>query len=262
MRGIDPNLSFFQHMMKFPRYFGYFIKSFFVFEKPLSVIFHYLRIKPYRGQTIGLRNGLRICLSDNPLDASTVFVIFVKEDYGKIVRAGIVIDIGANIGVFSLYVAQSGVEKIYAYEPNRSAYNVLLRNISVNGLEKTIIPRRLAVSGCDRETVKIPLGSSPYNKIMRGNTSEVFEEVSTVTLDTIISENNLDSVDLVKIDCEGAEYEIIPGLSESVFSRLKEIRMEFHDGPLNELISAFDRHNFVTTRFDRDSAMLWVTKAK
>lgn len=78
MRGIDPNLSFFQHAMKIPRYFGYFIKSFFVFEKPLSVIFHYFRVKPYRGETIGLRNGLRVCLSDSPLDASTVFVIFVS----------------------------------------------------------------------------------------------------------------------------------------------------------------------------------------
>lgn len=186
----------------------------------------------------------------------------MKEDYGKIARADILIDIGANIGVFSLYAAQSGVERIYAYEPNRSAYNVLLRNISVNGLEKTISPKRLAVSGCDRETVKIPLGSSPYNQITRGNSGEDFEEVSTVTLDTIINENNFDSVDLLKIDCEGAEYEIIPGLSKSAFSRLREIRMEFHDGPLNELISAFRRHNFVTTRFDCDSAVIWVAKAK
>jgi FkbM family methyltransferase len=261
MRGIDPRLSVIEQLLKLPKYFYYFVKCFLLFKKPLSVIYHYIRLTLPRNNTITLHNGTKISLSDNPLDNITVFVIFVKEDYGKVLNESIVIDIGANIGVFSLYAAQCGAKKIYAYEPNSTAYSVLLRNIADNKLEDIIIPYRFAVSGSDDETVNIPLCSSPYNQMVRGNTNEDYEEVSTITLETILIQNKIDFVDLLKMDCEGAEYEIIFGLKVSIFSKLMEIRMEYHDGPVDELLSCFGKHNFLPIRFDRDSAALWVTKS-
>ncbi len=170
----------------------------------------------------------------------------------------IVIDIGANIGIFSLYAAQNGAKKIYAYEPNRSAYDVLRRNIATNKLGDVIVPHRFAVSDFDDRTVKFELCSSPYNQILRENTNEGFEEVSTVTLETILDQNRIDSVDLLKIDYEGAEYKIVFGLKESIFLRLRDIRMEYHPGPVDELISCFQQHNFRIVHFERDGAMLWV----
>lgn len=259
MRGINLNLSLGEHLMKIPRYVGYLVRSFFVFKEPLSIILHYLGIKKYRFSSIDLRNGARICLSGNA-DVTTVFVVYVKRDYGKMVDKPIVIDIGANIGVFSLYAAGCGAAKIYAFEPNSKAYDVLLRNIAANGFEDVIIPFNVAVTGCDGETVKIPSESSPYNYIRKEDSGDNCEEVSSITLATIMTKNGLDFVDLVKIDCEGAEYEIVPGMADWVFSRVGEIRMEFHKGPLDDLISVFRKHGFVSTRFERDSAIIWFAK--
>ena len=214
MRGIDPHLSLGEHLMKIPRYVSYLVRSFFVFKGSLSIILHYLGVRKYGSGFIHLRNGIKIYLSGNAQDVTTVFVIYVKRDYGRIADKPIVIDIGANIGVFSLYAAGCGAEKIYAFEPNRRAYDVLLRNIAANGLEDVIIPFNVAVTGCDGEAVKIPLESSPYNYIRREDSGDNCEEVNSVTLATIMTKNGLDFVDLVKIDCEGAEYEIVPGMAD------------------------------------------------
>lgn len=246
--------------MKMPRYLGYFMRVFFVFKRPLFIILHYLGLRKYGSSAIEMRDGTKIYLSGSEQDVTTVFVIYVKRDYGKIDGKPIVIDIGANIGVFSLYAACSGAEKIYAFEPNSRAYDVLLHNIAANGLTDVIMPFRAAVTGLDGEIVRIPVESSPYNQIGREISGDDFEEVSSVTLATIMKENRLNSVDLVKIDCEGAEYEIVPGLADWVFSRLGEVRMEFHNGPLDELISVFRKHDFVPICFEQDSAIIWFAR--
>jgi len=262
VRGINKKLSVSENIVKVRRYLYYLIKCLFLIKKPLRFIYHYVSTTLPRENSIELRTGLKILLSDNPVDVITVFVIFVKEDYGKLQNNhNIVIDIGANIGVFSLYAAQNGAKKIYAYEPNRSAFDVLLRNIAANKLDDVIVPHRLAVTDSDEKTVKISLCSSPYNEILRKTTNEDFEEVSTITLESILNQNKIDIVDLLKMDCEGSEYEIIFDLKRSVFLRIKEIRMEYHPGPVEKILSCFKQHNFRIVHFKRDGAILWIARS-
>ena len=73
---------------------------------------------------------MTVCLSSHPHDLITVFVIFFHKDYGTIPEQSIVLDIGAHIGALSLYAARRGASKVYAFEPNREAYDVLCRNIA------------------------------------------------------------------------------------------------------------------------------------
>jgi len=242
------------------RYAWYFFRCFFVFKNPISVIFHYVRKISPGENIVKLRNGLKIFLSGYPHDIITVFVVVVKEDYGKVVRDDIVIDIGANIGVFSVYAAAMGAKKVFSYEPTNEAYEVLLRNISSNRFEDIIIPYRLAVTEANGKAVRIPLKSSPYNRILDGNASEPHDVVSTVSLESILKKNGIDQLDLLKIDCEGEEYRILLNTDASIFQKIKTIRMEYHAGPLEDLISFLRNRNFHTVYHNTDSAILWFSR--
>lgn len=254
---------------KLPKYAYYCVRCFFLFKKPFIVISHYIRKTSPKNKTIILRSGLKINLSDHPHDIVTVMVVFAKQDYGKVSRDNIVVDVGANIGVFSLFAASMGAKKIYAYEPNSKAYEVLLRNIADNKLEDIIVPRRLAVSDKDNEIIKIPIDSSPYNQIFFSNTectedinpASNIEKVSTTSLESILNNNFIDTLDLLKIDCEGMEYKIFYNSKDSVFSKINEIKMEYHEGPLPDLISYLEGHEFLLKRFDKVGQCLWFNKS-
>lgn len=191
-----------------------------------------------------------------------MFVVLVKEDYGKVTRDSIVVDIGANIGVFSLYAVHAGAKKIYAYEPNQQAYEILAQNIVKNELQGIIVPYNLAVSDSDDNMVQIPSGSSPYNRVVAGNGIVNYDRVRTITLERILRDNTINFVNLLKIDCEGEEYRILFNTKKSVFSKIGDIRMEYHEGPVDDLISYLKVHGFHLIYFDSDSAALWVNKSE
>lgn len=76
-----------------------------VFESPLLVIWSYLTRRPPAERLVRLRNGYVIHLSEDPADIVTVFLIYAREDYGSVAPGTVVVDIGANIGVFALFAA-------------------------------------------------------------------------------------------------------------------------------------------------------------
>ena len=76
------------------------VRLFSIAEDPFALFWHYL--KATSPSQIRLRTGHRLYCSDHPHDLITFFVIFIKRDYGKISPNSVVVDVGANIGLFSL----------------------------------------------------------------------------------------------------------------------------------------------------------------
>jgi FkbM family methyltransferase len=91
-----------------------------------------------------------------------------------------------------------------------------------------------------------------YNKIISKNSNEILDfyedekspyngsknfnyfngkvhKISTINLEDIVKENNLSIIDILKIDIEGSEYDILPFISDEVYSIIKQITVEFHD---------------------------------
>src|SRR4051812_35733631 len=96
-----------------------------------SFMFHYaLGLKPRHGYLF--RNGARLILS-RPLDHAAIIEIFLKEDYGVVPDGAVVIDIGANIGIFTIYATTTakGV-RVFAYEPFLEFCEVLEENLHLN----------------------------------------------------------------------------------------------------------------------------------
>jgi FkbM family methyltransferase len=137
----------------------------------------------------------------------------------------VIIDLGACRGEFSNEIMKNyNVKKCIMVEPNPSNFIHLPKDIRVNKYMNL-------VSHLDnQEVVFYEDTKSPYNGSKIFNYFNGKEhKLKTITLETIFKENEIDFVDLLKIDIEGSEYELLENLSENILSKIKQITIEFHD---------------------------------
>lgn len=233
-----------------------------LFRYPLTFISAYLLCRSPSDRVVELRSGLKIHLSEHPHDVITVFVIFVREDYGSIQPGGIVVDIGANIGIFSLYAAHNGSARVIAYEPNSEAYYFLLQNIKANHMEGVVIPWRFAVTGTPGGQVRFPTKPSMYNAIITDDDYTDFEWVNTIGLPEILDQTG--DVNLLKLDCEGAEYAILISARQDSYAMIQNIRLEYHFGREQDIENHLAQYGFVKRHSKADTANsgnMWYEKA-
>ena len=140
---------------------------------------------------------------------------FEMKFVNKIInKKDIVIDVGSNLGSYSLIAASKmSSGKVYAFEPSKIAYKRLLENIKLNNFENKIIPLDLAVS--DKK------GRISFSETDRSEVSHVsylqFKQglkVRSITLDNFVKRQKIKKIRLLKIDVEGYEYKVLKGASE------------------------------------------------
>lgn len=138
-----------------------------------------------------------------------------------------VLDIGANIGAFSLLANFYGAKKIIAMEPVSNTFNQLLTNIKkVN--YSNIIPIKSAITSKSGEIFQINLNEkSGHNSLYKSYGSGDFEMISTISFGDILKFFDDDDI-FLKIDCEGAEYDIILNATNDEMKRITTIAIEIH----------------------------------
>ena len=149
----------------------------------------------------------------------------------------VVIDIGGNIGTVSIYLAKKyPFLKIYAFEPVKQNYENFLKNIELNNINKDIIKVfNLAITKDRRDVIL----TSPFNNSGASNIYNNFRgsgniisnndiSIKSITFDDIFSNNNISKCKLLKIDCEGAEYEILYSANIENLKNCEYMRAEFH----------------------------------
>jgi FkbM family methyltransferase len=221
-------------------------------RKPLTVIEAYVFKKKLLSK-ITLRSGIVVNLSDNKNDIVTFVLVFCRREYGAIGNRKTIIDIGANIGIFSLYAAWQGCEKIIAIEPNTISYNTLVKNIEANNLQHKIEALHIAVSNVSGESIFIPKDSNPENVSLAFVTEQQqdsYETVTTLSLKDIIHHRNLQQIHLLKMDCEGAEFQILLPMQANDLKCIDNIVMEYHDEP-QPLISHLQATGFFIQKFKK-----------
>jgi FkbM family methyltransferase len=156
-------------------------------------------------------------------------------------KGDIVIDIGAHIGLYTIIsskrVGANG--KVVAIEADPSNFEMLNSNIKLNQLTNVTPLNYAAYSKETKIKLYLPSGESgftKYNTIMPNwiNTQEKFVEVNANTLDYLLQLNEIrqEEVNWIKIDVEGAEFEVLKGAT-NVLSKSKDIAilMELHGPP-------------------------------
>ncbi|OIQ21929.1 FkbM family methyltransferase [Lacinutrix sp. MedPE-SW] len=139
------------------------------------------------------------------------------------------LDIGANIGFYSLLAAKANSKiKIHAFEPAKGPKYFLKKNIAINNFESKITAVDLALSNKKGiidfyEVDNLKYKYLEHNLAGEGNTGTkktsrnfVINTVNTNTLDNFIELNKLKSVDLIKLDTEGTEFNILKSGIESI----------------------------------------------
>ena len=228
-----------------------------LFAEPWTVVLCYVRRRPPASGAIALRSGLRIHLSDDPLDVVTVFGVFVRRDYGRVRPGSEVVDIGANIGVFTLYAVHCGASVVHAYEPSAEAFACLERNVRDNGLRARVSIFKTAVGAGPAGLVWFPRRASVFNRLDTQGQGEC-DEVPLETLDTVLE--RMANPELIKLDCEGEEERILAGASPSALRRVASIRLEYHQGRGNAIAADLGRRGFVIEhRWDADEVggLVW-----
>jgi len=173
--------------------------------------------------------------------------IFLNNEYYFFCenKKPIIIDCGSNIGMSILYFKHLYPDcEILAFEANPYTYEVLQKNMFINNIKNVKI-NNLALSNSKSE-LKFYIDESNFGTLTgsinsnRGGKKEL--NVNSDKLSNYLK--NMDNVDLVKMDVEGAEFEIINDLfNENLISKVSEYIIEYHlntegDNSLNTL-SAF-----------------------
>lgn len=143
--------------------------------------------------------------------------------------AGWIIDVGAHIGAFAVkaHAAFPG-QPVLALEPVADNFQLLEQNLARNEC-RTVIPLNMAVMG-ERGTTEVyldPVNTAGHSTVLRTTTATVTTEA--VRLDDLFDRFHVDRIGLLKIDCEGAEYQILlTPCFRSVSARIFNVVFEYH----------------------------------
>ena len=176
------------------------------------------------------RSGLKIKIRVNSTDLMALTHVWMIQEYSddnfSINNDDIIIDVGAHIGLFALFASQFCKNgKIFCYEPIKENYKILIENIEMNQIQN-IFPNNLAVTK-ETSRVKIFLNDDQSGHSMFTQNKN-FVEVDSKSLSDIFIDNGIKECDFLKLDCEGAEYEIIESLPSDLFTKINKTAIEYH----------------------------------
>ncbi|MFO0956771.1 MAG: FkbM family methyltransferase [Isosphaeraceae bacterium] len=207
---------------------------------PLPLILDSFRLMRYPF-TATDHEGISLQLNPSQGDSFTFYEMLLRRDYlchGIVINAGdTVVDIGANIGGFSVLAARlvgpSG--RVISFEPNPATFQRLLQNIALNRLENvTAYPDGV---GGEAGTLDLYMHTksalaSLYDSV-DGRSSDPNQAVRVQVriLAEIFRSNHLEQIDMLKVDCEGAEYGIFDVMEPGFARRIKQVAMEVHAIP-------------------------------
>lgn len=227
--------------MKFTRRIVYYISS--IFDLFINIenwpilIYIFLGGSKLGEYIIKFRNQKIKFYVRGAMDVWSVKETFINEFYTlygvPIISGWTIVDIGAGIGDFSIYVSEQQPETIiYAFEPFPSSYDLLNRNLLLNGINN-VISSKEAVWFCDTELVLDFSKGEPLQvgSLERKNAKDFHNTVpvKAISLKSLINKQNIKSINLLKLDCEGAEYDILMKAPSEILLKVERIIMEYHD---------------------------------
>ena len=147
-------------------------------------------------------------------------------DSFKINQNDVVIDVGAHIGLFSLLVSQfCKTGKIFSFEPIRENFDLFVSNLELNHIQN-VFPFNVGVSkNSGGLNLFLNDDQSAHSIFPNGSKSVA---VDSTSLQKIFDEKKISACKLLKLDCEGAEYDIIDSLPAEYLDKIQNMVIEYH----------------------------------
>lgn len=217
-----------------------------------------------QGRVVRLKN-LQLFYRD-AMDVWTIKETCLDDHYriaGRTIRPrGTVIDIGAGLGDFSIAVASAYPgTRVLAFEPFPESAALCRRNVRLNHADTvSVLEHAVGERG---GTVKLDISAresvqhSTARESVQHSTASGAKEgkalsVATQPLAEVFAEHAIEWCDLLKLDCEGAEFEILLSLDPAIFARIGAISLEYHDGVTGhshqDLVAVLEQAGFKVDR--------------
>jgi FkbM family methyltransferase len=200
----------------------------------------------------------------NGISNGDLFNIFYEKDYNFLpVKDRVVIDIGANIADSSIYFAMTGAKKVIALEPFPKNFEVAQKNITLNGFTDKI--ELLNAGCCGGQSKDMVLDASANGVGCQTMQSSLGSNIHFYTLRELINKYNIDSPAVLKIDCEGCEYDIILKNDKTMLDKFSHIQVEYHHG-FRDLEKHLVDANFVVShtnpKYENGMEIGWIYATK
>jgi len=198
-----------------------------------------------------LRTGERLTLREHT-DTVIFWLIFARRHYPVNSSYDVVLDIGANVGMFTLYAAREAPNaRIIAVEPFPETCRKLREHVETNQLNDRVTIVNCAVTGKAGDATMDSAAGIPsqYRRIHAPETAGVNAEhrgpagaqpdpdgvpVRTRTLGQILDQCGVGSADFVKMNIHGSEYDVLLGTDPEVLERCRTIAVQYHTLPTHK----------------------------
>ena len=199
-------------------------------------------------------NNKKVYYRTSSSDMTLIYEILLKSKYKseyylpEKLNPKIIFDIGGNIGITSIYLAKLFPDSlIYSFEPMPENFEILQKNISQY---KNIRAFNYGL-GSKNGSFKVYLSSDPENyggisfyPDAHGNQEKSYISCEVKNVNEIINDLEVESIDLIKIDTEGAEYDILSTLKVDILRGTSWITGELHVNRDFELLDYLDSIGF------------------
>ncbi len=149
----------------------------------------------------------------------------------------VVIDIGANIGYTTLLFSKvCGEGEVISIEPSKELFETIENHIKLNNLNN-ITPLNVAVGEKEKKAklYSVSENNSGMNRIFENDTISFNSEIITIkTLDELVLEQNITTVNAIKIDVEGYEYKVLKGAYNTLKAKHPILFIEIDENNLKE----------------------------
>ena len=219
------------------------------------------RIRQEKISVLETSNGIKINARHNIYDIKIIKEQFVDLQYFPNIyeekfSPKVVLDIGGYIGDLSLYCASEFNSKVHVYEPTPQNFDMIQKNLKLNPhLQENIKAFNKGVSGTT-DTIKINVqditGEIHASSHKKYKTQVETISIPCVSLEDAIYEMNEPLIDLLKIDCEGQEFEILGKTDlDKLSNKVKYLVFEHHKfvddykNRLDKLMTQLEKHFIV-----------------
>ena len=175
--------------------------------------------------------------------------IWIDETYAptgyEIKDGDTVVDIGANIGVFAFWAATRATSvRVKSYEPFPQNAEYFLKNLKASRLENIEFHQVAVADSAGLRTLHVDDAWILHSLNAKGS-GENGLTVECTTLDAVFSD--IKACDLLKLDCEGSEYEIMYSACDDTLAKIKKIVCEFNNVD-DDLQNGIALRDFLQTR--------------
>ena len=189
-------------------------------------------------------------------DLETLWQIYCREVYAVVPSDRVIVDAGANIGLFTCFAAGRAPQaKVHAIEPFPATFDRLVDTVRANRFDSRVVCHCVALSSSPGVRTMSAAAEASQMFHLESGTAAAGTAVTATTLTALLDSIDAAAIDLLKMDIEGSEYDVLLSTAPAVLARIRRVDLEFHTAPAPEWTpQALVRHLSAAGLRPRDGA--------